>query len=70
MTRVLTMSVLAAMMALGLSGAAEARDHHPRCDFVKKCHGHSIFKRCETVKVCHDQGFDRHDWKTEHWRHR
>lgn len=70
MTRVLTMSILTAVTALALSGAAEARDHHPRCDFVKKCHGHSIFKRCETVKVCHDQGFDRHDWKTEHWRHR
>lgn len=70
MTRILTTTMLATMMALGLaSGAANAHERSS-CTWVKKCHGPFFHKRCESVKVCSDRHFDHRDWKTEHWRHR
>lgn len=67
MTRVLTLSVLAAAMTLGLAGtSAQAHERH-HCTWVKKCHGPFFHRRCETVKVCPDFRFD-HD--RDHDRHR
>jgi hypothetical protein len=74
MTRTMSLSIVAAVMAIGLSGGAVQAQAHARqqCEFVKKCHGPFFHRRCETIRVCHQQHFrhDHHDWKTEHWRHR
>ena len=55
MTRIISLSLLATVLALGLSsGFAQADEHHRRCEWVRKCHWHDGHQRCERIQVCRD----------------
>lgn len=66
MTRIMSLSMVAAVMAIGLSGGAVQAHARQQCEFVKKCHGPFFHRRCETIRVCHQQNFG-HDHHGDRW---
>jgi hypothetical protein len=66
MNRIMSLSMVGAIMALGLSSGAAQAHERERCEFVKKCHGPFFHRRCETIRVCHQQHF-RHDRHGDRW---
>jgi Ni/Co efflux regulator RcnB len=56
MTRIVSLSMLAAVLALSLSSSfAQAEEEHRRCTWVRKCHWEHDHKHCESEKVCRDR---------------
>ena len=57
MTKFVSLSMLATMLALSIpAGAALADDHdHQRCTWVRKCHHEDGRRVCEKERVCRDR---------------